>query len=157
MGKTVEIKSPDSLQAYTMILFLRRDVISVLIISCSETQWGIWGTFRFSGIPKKPILNPFSTISSIIESFVMSFQFSLKFLMLPATNSDVPHCYLVNLVFGKSIALLSCPSLPLSRALLGRMQTFWSIGCRCWWLGLFEWVYVIFPTVWTVWTDRIFN
>ena len=89
MGKTVEIKSPDSLQAYTMILFLRRDVISVLIISCSETQWGIWGTFRFSGIPKKPILNPFSTISSIIESFVMSFQFSLKFLMLPATNSDV--------------------------------------------------------------------
>ena len=37
----------------------------------------------------KPILSPFSTIPSIMESFVMSFQSSIKFLMLPATNSDV--------------------------------------------------------------------
>ena len=39
--KTVEIKSTDSFEASTITLFLRRNLISVVIISCSETQWGI--------------------------------------------------------------------------------------------------------------------
>ena len=38
------------------------------------------------------------------------------------------YCYLLNSVSGKPVALLSCPSLPLSRAPLGRLQVFWSVG-----------------------------
>ena len=34
--KTVEIKSPDSLEASTITPFLGRDLISVLIIFCSD-------------------------------------------------------------------------------------------------------------------------
>ena len=84
--KTVEIKSTDSFEASTITLFLRRNLISVVIISCSETQWGIWGTFRFPGILEKSILSLFSFIPTIKESLVMSFQSSIKFLMLLAIN-----------------------------------------------------------------------
>ena len=36
--KTVEIKSDDSLEASTITPVLRKDLISVVIIYCSETQ-----------------------------------------------------------------------------------------------------------------------
>ena len=57
------------------------------------------------------------------------------------------YCYLLNLVSGKSVALLSYPSLPLSRAHSGRLQVFWSVGCRCWWpwCWLFREYLVFFP------------
>ena len=88
--KTVEIKSPDSLELSTITPFLRRYLIPVKIISCSETQWEEFERpSRLPGVFKKSILSPFSTISSIMESLVISFWFSIKFLMLPATNSDV--------------------------------------------------------------------
>ena len=142
--KTVEIKSPDSIEA--SFLPFRRDLISLLIISCSsKTLWEIWGTLGFWEIFKKLILSQFSTISSIMESLVMSFQFFIKFWMLLATNSVVFLLLLTtfiycNLVSVKSIALLSCPFFPLSRASPGRLHVFWNSVCRCWWLGLFEWL-----------------
>ena len=89
LAKTLEIKAADSVEVSTITPFLRRGLVSVPIIPCSETLWGIQGTFGFPRKFNKSILSSFSTTSSIKQSLVMTFQFSIKFLMLLATNSDL--------------------------------------------------------------------
>ena len=89
LAKTLEIKAADSVKVSTITPFLRRGLVSVLIIPCSETLWGIQGTFGFPRKFNKSILSSFSTTSSIKQSLVKTFQFSLMFLMLLATNSDL--------------------------------------------------------------------
>ena len=54
------------------------------------------------------------------------------------------HCYLLNLVSLKSAALISCQSIPLSRAPPEKLY-FFVLFLRCRWLELFEMVSVFFP------------
>lgn len=60
------------------------------------------------------------------------------------------HCYLLNLVPLKSVALISCQSIPLSRAPPKKLYFFgvlyfFVLFWRCRWLELFEMVSVFFP------------
>ena len=54
------------------------------------------------------------------------------------------HCYLLNLVSLKSAALISCQSIPLSRAPPEKLY-FFVLFLRCRWLELLEMVSVFFP------------